>query len=422
MRSTERAFLAVRMWVPALLLVVVALAPLVHYWLTNPGDQRLVDLEVYRAGGEAVLSGRAVYDFITPAPQLLPFTYPPISALLAAPLAWMSWPTAQWVWVAGIYLALAVTVYFAFRPLLDRVGRWAPLMLAAVVVVTAYLMPMRDQTRFGQVDILLVALCLADCAIRERPGGRSRWPRGVLIGLATAIKLTPGVFLIYLWMTGRRRAAIVATSTAAILTIIPFLIIPGDAATFWFDALLDSERLGSNKATTNQSMRGMLLRVYLPDLLTTVLWLTLVAVVAWYGFRAARRVALIGTTPAPGGLLSPGAPPSWGEVTGVALTGLMALLLSPVSWIHHFAWIVVVLGALVGSGRDRVRLLVAGGVWLYYTLTIPWWGVSLRAAEITALSPVAGRIVQNAFGLGAVALVWVLGYWLPKRYSSNHLT
>jgi alpha-1,2-mannosyltransferase len=47
-------------------------------------------------------------------------------------------------------------------------------------------------------------------------------------------------------------------------------------------------------------------------------------------------------------------------------------------------------------------------VWLYYVLTIPWWGVSLRAAEIPVLSPVAGRVVQNAFGLGALALVWLL--------------
>jgi alpha-1,2-mannosyltransferase len=93
----------------------------------------------------------------------------------------------------------------------------------------------------------------------------------------------------------------------------------------------------------------------------------------------------------------------------------MAVLLSPVAWIHHLAWVVVVLGAIVGDGRDPVRLRVAAGVWLYYVVPVPWWGVALKAAEIPVVSPVLGKIVQNGFGLGALALVWLLAFWLPKR-------
>ncbi|GIH93843.1 membrane protein [Planobispora siamensis] len=432
-------------WPLALLLIMAAAGPLVLHWLGNVDDQRLVDLDVYRTGGEMILSGRPVYDFATPAPQLLPFTYPPIAALLAAPLAVMSWPVAQWVWTAGIFVTLAVTVWYGFRAVLARLDRpgvpgvpdgaetgpggpghasggsdgvkaalgrpgpvwavprpvWMPLAFAFLTVVCTYLMPIRDQVRFGQVDILLVALCLADCAAR-----RPVWPRGMLIGLATAVKLTPGVFLIYLLITGfgpgareeQRRTFFMAVFTAALLTLLPFVVIPADAADFWFRALLDPERLGANAATTNQSMRGMLIRLYLPDALTSVIWLVLVAVVGWYGFRHARRALLDGET-----------------VTAVALVGLMAVLLSPVAWIHHLAWVVVVLGAIAGDGRDPVRLRVAAGVWLYYVVPIPWWGVAIRAAEIPVLSPVAGKIVQNAFGLGALGLVWLLGVWLPGR-------
>ncbi|MEU8383785.1 glycosyltransferase 87 family protein, partial [Streptosporangium sp. NPDC048865] len=278
---------------------------------------------------------------------------------------------------------------------------WTPLLFAALMIACTYLMPIRDQVRFGQVDILLVALCLADCVAR-----RPVWPRGMLIGLATAVKLTPGVFLIYLLIAGfgpgarreHRGAFLVAALTAGLLTLLPFLVIPADAADFWFRALLDPERLGANAATTNQSMRGMLIRLYLPDALTSLLWLALVAVVAWYGFRHARRALLDGHL-----------------VAGVALVGLMAVLLSPVAWIHHLAWVVVVLGALAGDGRDPVRLRVAAGVWLYYVVPIPWWGVTIKAAEIPVLSPVVGKIVQNGFGLGALVLVWLLGVWLPRR-------
>ncbi|HEY9522215.1 MAG TPA: glycosyltransferase 87 family protein [Thermopolyspora sp.] len=395
-------------WVPPLLIMVLAAAPLVAHWLTNPDDQRLVDLDVYRTGGQSILEGLPVYDMITPAPQLLPFTYPPIAALLAVPLAKMSWPVAQWVWTAGVFLVLAVTVWYAFRESLESLagrGRpwatWAPMAFGGLAAACAYLMPVRDQVRFGQVDVLLVMLCLIDCTAR-----RPWWPRGMLIGLATAIKLTPGVFLIYLLITGfgpnasrdQRRTFGMAAFTTALLTLLPFLVIPKDSTRFWFSALFDADRLGSNTGTTNQSMRGMLLRLYLPDALTTVLWLTLVAVVAWCGFRWARRAFIDGDA-----------------MTGVALTGLMAVLLSPVAWIHHLAWVVVVIGALAGTGRDRVRLLIAAGVFAYYVLPIPWWGVSLRAAEIPIVSPVVGRIVQDAFGLGALALVWLLGPWLRDR-------
>ncbi|MER5621001.1 glycosyltransferase 87 family protein [Streptosporangium sp. NPDC002544] len=434
-------------WLPALLLVAAAVAPLVLYWLGNVDDQRLVDLDVYRTGGEAVLEGRSVYGFVTPAPQLLPFTYPPVAALLATPLAAMSWPAAQWAWTALIFLTLAVTVGLSFRALLTGTGTqgavpaspvvvpgtpagdlvradartrprgtgwagglerlrgmdrlWAPLLFAVLMIACTYLMPIRDQVRFGQVDILLVALCLADCVAR-----RPVWPRGMLIGLATAVKLTPGVFLIYLLITGfgpgarreQRDTFLVAALTAVLLTLLPFVVIPADAADFWFRALLDPERLGANAATTNQSMRGMLIRLYLPDVLTSLLWVALVAVVAWYGFRHARRALLDGH-----------------PMAGVALVGLMAVLLSPVAWIHHLAWVVVVLGALAGDGRDPVRVRVAAGVWLYYVLPIPWWGVTIKAAEIPVLSPVLGKIVQNGFGLGALFLVWLLGVWLPGR-------
>ncbi|MEU4835385.1 glycosyltransferase 87 family protein [Streptosporangium sp. NPDC023615] len=424
---------------PALSLFVVAVAPLVLHWLGNVDDQRLVDLDVYRTGGEAVLRGRPVYDFVTPAPQLLPFTYPPVAALLATPLAAISWPAAQWAWTALIFLTLAVTVWLSFRAVFDRIapaggpgrgeepdardrpagadgrgGRgarhvlsrlWVPLLFAALMIACTYLMPIRDQVRFGQVDILLVALCLADCAAR-----RPMWPRGLLIGLATAVKLTPGVFLVYLLITAlgpgarreRREAFLTAALTAALLTLLPFLVIPADAADFWFRALLDPERLGANAATTNQSMRGMLIRLYLPDTPTTLLWIALVAVVAWYGFRYARRALLDGR-----------------PVAGVALVGLMAVLLSPVAWIHHLAWVVVVIGALAGDGRDPVRVRVAVGVWLYYVLPIPWWGVTIKAAEIPVLSPVLGKIVQNGFGLGALVLVWLLGVWLPGREAAH---
>ncbi|GAA0348845.1 glycosyltransferase 87 family protein [Actinoallomurus spadix] len=379
-RRTKRE---IAMAVAGLAIVVAAVGPLALHWLTNPADQRMVDLDVYRSGGQAVLRGAPVYDFLTQPPQLLPFTYPPFAVLLAIPLALLPWAAAQWVWAGLILFALTVTVRYAFRPLLQRFPGWAPVLTGILVAVCAYPMPLRDQFRFGQVDVFLMAMCVADCA-----APRTRWPRGLLVGLATAIKLVPGVFIIYFLVMGRRREAVNAIAGAAVVSLGTFLLLPADSADYWFGALFDSERLGSNTATTNQSIRGMLLRAALPDSVAAVLWLACAALIAWVGFRAARRTARAGD-----------------EIGAIAIIGLVQVLVSPVSWIHHLAWLVVVLGALTGTGRRRKAFAFAVGVWLFYVLTIPWWGIDLLAYHIGP-RPV-GRVVQDAYGLGALALLFV---------------
>jgi alpha-1,2-mannosyltransferase len=379
-------------------------APLVVGYLTGRPDQRLPDLDVYRTGGVSVLHGQPIYHLLTQAPQLLPFTYPPVAAVFAVPLAMMSWPAAQVVWVAFIYVPLTVTIWYAFRPLLASLGgrspgspragadpgAYAPIVFAAVFAVCAYLFPLRDQMRFGQVDILLVALCVADCAAVS-----PRWPRGALVGLATAVKLVPGVFIVYLWISGRRRAAAIAAGSALAWTLGAFVLLPRDSLYYWTSAIFDSNRLGSNNGTSNQSLRGMLLRLFLPSAAPSALWAAAAIVVGVAGFVTARRVARSG-----------------GEVAGVAITGLLAVLLSPVAWIHHLAWVVVVIGAVAGDGRDRRRLLAAGVIAAFYTVTLPWWGLSLL--KVSWLPKLAGRVVQSGFGLGAIALIPVIA-WAHRR-------
>jgi alpha-1,2-mannosyltransferase len=384
-------------------IAVAAVAPIAVHWLTNPPDQRLVDVDVYRAGGEAVLRGAPVYDMLTEPPQLLPFTYPPFAALLAAPLAMLPWPVVQVLWVAAIYVALAVAVWYAFRPLLARAGRYAPPATGALVGVLAYLQPVHDQTRFGQVGLFLMAMCLADCLAPA-----TRWPRGMLIGLATAIKLVPGVFLVYLLITGRRQAAWNATLTAAAASLAAFAVLPGDSMDFWFDAMLNSDRTGANNATTNQSLNGMLLRLYWPDRVTTLLWAACVLLLAAVGFRLARRASLAAAR-------LDGADSHSLELAGVAVAGLLSVLLSPVGWVHHLVWVVPVIGALAGDGRDVRRCLVAAGVGVYFAFRIPWWGTRLIGEDHSAIERFTGRIVQDAFGLAAIGLIALLGLWLVNR-------
>lgn len=386
-------------------IAIAAVLPLAVHWLTNPPDQRVVDLDVYRTAGLAVLRGASVYDFFTQPPQLLPFTYPPFSALLAVPLAWMSFHTATIVMTVLIYLTLGLIVWYGFRPLIARCGDWGPLVWGILIALMAYPLPVYDQVRFGQVDLFMVALCVADCATP-----RTRWPRGILIGLAMAIKLVPGVFLIYLLITRRREAAVNALFTAAGATLFTFAVLPQDSLDFWFGALTDPSRVGSNHGTSNQSIRGFLLRMYWPDMVTSAVWLIAVGLLAYFGYKYARRLSLLSDS----GRFGPGN--TWSaEIAGIAITGLLAVLLSPVAWIHHLAWIVLVIGALAGDGRNRKRLGIAAGAWLFYVLTIPWWGTTHIQPYKPLYEKVIGRIMQSSYALGAVGLLFILGVWLVKQ-------
>ncbi len=380
------AALAVLVWVAAL----TALEPLVRGYLTSVPDQRMVDLAVYRAGGLSVLQGQPIYAVLTQPPQLLPFTYPPVAALFAVPLALLPWSAAQLAWVPFIYVPLAVVIWFAFAPLLRRArcGRLRAAVFAAVFAACAYLFPLRDEMRFGQVDMVLLAMAVADCAVRA-----PRWPRGALVGLATAIKLVPGVFIVYLWLSGRRRAAVTAAVVALAATLGAWLLLPRDSVTYWTSVIFESGRLGSNSGTSNQSLRGILLRVFLPGQPPGGLWAAVAVLVAVAGFAVVRRLAREAR-----------------EMEGIAVTALLGVLVLPVSWIHHFLVVVVVIGAILADGRSRRRVAIAAATAAFFALTIPWWGRSLLGQpEVPAL---AARVVEDAFGIAAVALIVIIA-WLP---------
>jgi alpha-1,2-mannosyltransferase len=213
--------------------------------------------------------------------------------------------------------------------------------------------------------------------------------RGVLIGLATAIKLTPGTFLIYFAWARRWRVALGLVAGAVVATVASFFVLPEASLAFWGGALEDPNRLGPNRGTSNQSIHGVLLRIGPDGALGTVLWIALAVLAAWYGFRVARSAHERGLI-----------------ALEVGAVGLVAVLISPVSWIHHLAWLAVVIPALVGDGRDRVRWAYAGVVTAWFLCRLPWWGITWYYAHHSTRW--IGQVMQNADLAGAVlALVLI---------------
>jgi alpha-1,2-mannosyltransferase len=262
--------------------------------------------------------------------------------------------------------------------------------ITALALVTH---PLVEHVFFGQVNVFLVLLCLVDVLVLGR-----RALHGALVGVATALKLTPGVFAIYLWITGRRRAALTAVGAAAACTALAFLVLPEASIDFWTREIYEGQRVaGSLTYTSNQSLLGVIAR-FVPDGTAVAVWLVAGIAVAFVGFRRARRAFDTGD-----------------ERGGVALTALLAVLLSPVAWIHHFVWFLPVIAALAGDGRAPRRVAAATAVTIILLLRLPWWGWA-ALDEGVVLGPI-GVLMHNAYALLALGLL--LAYPIRRRRGST---
>lgn len=235
-------------WALAALIVALAAMPVVlRYLVFWPLDQWQVDVEVYRQAGESILTGRPIYLAMTEAPQLLPFTYPPFAAILSLPLALVPFGMAGWAWTLAQVLATTAITWYAARPLLIRFGPWLPVALAVLAAPMLWLHPVSDGIRFGQVNAFLVLACLMDL-VRPRPRLLARVPAGVLVGLAMAIKLTPGVFVIHFLVCRRFKEAATAVATAVVVTLATWLVLPQASFAFWVGRCRIRRALGPTRA------------------------------------------------------------------------------------------------------------------------------------------------------------------------------
>jgi alpha-1,2-mannosyltransferase len=371
------------------LFVLSSLLVIRTYLIDYPDEIWQVDLEVYREGAHSLVDGRDVYSWLTQNPQYLPFTYPPFSAVMAMPLLLVPFRAAGWLWTFLQLGLLWVCVGPAFKAFLERFGRRRGLVYGAVAAVLVQLQPVQDGIRFGQVNAIIVTLCLLD-VVRPAAGW---WPRGSLSGIAAAIKLTPAVFWGHYAITRQWRTLAASVGTAAALTAITGLLSPSASAGYWTDALLDPGRLGPNSNTSNQSLRGVLMRIGPPQgPLQSLSWVVIALVVASLGYRLAARLHRLGE-----------------PLAVVAVLGMLAVLLSPVSWIHHLHWAIVVIGALLADARDRRRVLAALAVTVVLLLKLPWWGGGWQRHH--GWLHYVGNVVEQSYcwlALASLVLLWWL--------------
>ncbi|WP_425831039.1 glycosyltransferase 87 family protein [Streptomyces fractus] len=313
----------------------------------------MADVLVYRAEGAAVLAGGGdLYGFAVTRWQL-PATYPPFAALLFAPTAWVPLPVLK-----GAFLLVNIALVVVLVRLFCRFAglRVSRAVVGAVAAFALWLEPVFQTVLFGQINLALACLILWDLT---RPPGVPG--KGLALGIATGVKLTPAVFIVHLFLTGRRREVACALAGFVGTVVVGALVLPYATWEFWTRRLYETGRVGKAWIVDNQSLQGLVARV-LHTAEPGLLWAVPAGVVAVVGLYAARRAP---------------------AARGVVLAAFTALLVSPISWSHHWVWCVPLIAVVWAEGRRRAAWVLAAvftarTMWLLphagpLDLHLTWW-------------------------------------------------
>lgn len=358
------------------------------------------DLSVYRVGVNAWRHGGDMYGMLPPTRNgmRLPFIYPPFAAVALSPLAVLPW-TASWITMGLLSMGcLAGTLYLTVRRVVPTAGRRGAGVLTTVAVPVSLLLdPVAQTFWFGQVNLLLMGLIALDCL-----PARTRWPRGVFVGIAAAIKLTPAAFILFFLVRKDYRSAGTAVLTFALAGAVGFLAAPESSWKYWSGSAPGIDGMAGSPYASNQAIRGAIARFgqLSPDA-QTVLWLLLCAVALALAGLVMRRAFRDGK-----------------PALALVANGGLALLASPISWGHHWVYVapavVVLLGAWHRSGRRKAALLTTAVFVLHPYQFLPqndnrelgwsWWQ----------------HLVGNAYGLLSFALLGLAAWPELRRLHTEH--
>ena len=352
------------------------------------------DLVVYRNGGLIVRHVSPAYDPHHGSPLYdwtgqngVQFTYPPFAAVIFSVASVLSWTAMRWAMTLASLAALGLSTWLVFgalgyrdRPAI-RLG--ATLGVSALALATE---PVQQTLALGQVNLLLMLLVVADLLTGGAltPGGRTRWWHGVGIGIAAGVKLTPLIFIPYLLLIRRYRQAAVAAGVFAATVALGYAILPRDSGTYWAHGLfLKANRIVFLGTRGNQSLRGVLARLAGSVSAGTVPWIAAAVLVGVAGLVAA-ALLYRARQPVP-------------AMLACALTGL---LVSPLSWDHHWVWVAPGIALLAHLGATAGRGLVRTA----------WWAAAAVLFGVFASWPQFWNLSQSGLTPSG------LGWYAPGTY------
>ncbi|WP_232223528.1 glycosyltransferase 87 family protein [Arthrobacter sp. FB24] len=343
----------------------------------------------------------------------LPFTYPPFAAVLFSLLARLPEKSALMLFnAAGAAVAVWVAVrgvrYWSakqdWRSTFGTSGfhatrnKWGAVILLLAVL---NLGPWRETLAFGQINILLMGIMAADLLARNQRWNQGFPGRGFLVGMAAGIKLTPLVFGLYFLMRKDWRGLFNMAGGFAFTVLLGWLVRPPESFRFWLEILPDTSRIGGAGYVDNLSLKGALLHFGVPEAGVTVPWLLLSLLVTGTGAMVIKAASDQGA-----------------RVVAISATALTMLLISPVSWSHHWVWMAAVLPAFAWTLREtphrhRATRWLMGGVLgasiIVFFFSPKSIGEALGAENLDFQTPEPWLMASSA---GVFCAVAILACWL----------
>jgi len=383
----------------------------VPVWLLLSGwNKQGLDFSVYWHGGKILNdAGWAASGLYGPSVEWaggpgLPFTYPPFAALVFSLLARLPEPLALQLFnAAGVavaaWLSLLAVRYWKARTSWRATfesprSRW---IAAAALLAMLALGPWRETLAFGQVNILLMGLMAADLLSRNHRWNRSIPGSGFLVGVAAGIKLTPLVFGLYYLVRKDWRGLFNMGAGFLATVLLGWLLRPVESLQFWLEILPDTSRIGGAGYVDNLSIKGALLHFGVPAAAVTLPWVALSLLVVVLAAAVIRLASDQGA-----------------RTVAMSATALAMLLISPVSWSHHWVWVAAVLPAFAWTLReapDRYRRLraVMTAVLAFSVLAFIFSpksiGLAFGAVDLNVQTPGLWIMASSAGVFGAVALL-----------------
>jgi alpha-1,2-mannosyltransferase len=315
-----------------------------------PNGANFVDLHVYVGGAGALDHPGALYDYVyaDQTPDFpLPFTYPPFAAVVFYPLHLLPFGFVAFAWQVGIIAALYGVVRLS-QLLLGNGERRIAMLWTAVGI---WIEPLRSTFDYGQINVVL-ALAVLYAVYSTR-----WWVSGLLVGLAAGVKLTPAVSGLY-FVGARRWGAVLFSAVVFAGTVATSALVVGDQTRYYFTQLLgDAKRVGPIGTSFNQSWRGGISRIlghdagYGPLVLAGIAVTAVLAVLAWRAIGGASD-----------------------RLGAIVVVQLFGLLVSPISWTHHWVWLIpLMIWLLHGPMREELGARILGWGWLALTVVgVPW--------------------------------------------------
>lgn len=423
------------------------------------------DVYVYWYALNNWFSGNSLYDwYALPDYKMYPFTYPPFGAWALSPLTWFDYETAARLMIMAIALQTAVIVALIGRSLGLSWGSAFAIAPWAAILVQQCLEPFTQSVGFAQVNTAMMALVMIDVAAPDSWKGR-----GVASGLAAAIKLTPAIAVLIFLLRRQWRSAITMVATSLAVTLLSWVISPGESTRFFFDAMWDPQRAGDAYYTSNQNLKGFVARA-LPENAWSIAWAIAVAlalVAAVWLCLCIQAAATSVVTPhviyddaAPGPLnaaapatgatvyaasaalaapagdavelaasdavAAPVLPENLATLLTAAVIMTLGLLVSPITWSHHWVWglasvvTLIVVALRLNSLALMSTALVQGALFI---MAPHWWFSHGQVNELHW--NVVEQLVGSSYTLAAiasgVALAWALLVQATARLGWNSL-